>query len=164
VRLHWRRGQPIGLSGDEFTPPGRRAELLRGGQFALRISAFPFFSPLVFLRVPRVSPRVFSFSSSASRPSISPRVRPSVSQSIAGFFAFLSRGVSFGRRSCSCEDRAGALTRAKGLKGRTEGSRGKYIFQAGDAVRTPPALCHREHKSLQRIATRAHDETGTASL
>lgn len=22
ARLHWRRGQPIGLSGDEFTPPG----------------------------------------------------------------------------------------------------------------------------------------------
>lgn len=41
ARLHWRRGRPIGLSGDEFTPPGRRESFFekRGEQFALRISS-----------------------------------------------------------------------------------------------------------------------------
>lgn len=61
ARLHWRRGQPIGLSGDEFTPPGCHAELLRGEQFALKISSRWFFSFFSFS--PLFSPFLsFSFS------------------------------------------------------------------------------------------------------
>lgn len=60
ARLHWRWGQPIGLSGDEFTPPGPAELELRGGQFALRICSFlslssPFFSSPFFI------PRTGSF-------------------------------------------------------------------------------------------------------
>jgi len=75
ARLHWRHSQPIGLSSDEFTPPDRRAELLRGGQFALRISALAFFSSSCSL----------SLFSSSSRPSVSLHAHPSVRS-----FAFAS--------------------------------------------------------------------------
>lgn len=80
--MHWRRGQPIGLSGDEFTPPDRHAELLRGEQFALEISSrwflffsflfSPFFSPflslLLVLRLP------FAFARPSARPFAFPRL------------------------------------------------------------------------------------------
>lgn len=70
ARLHWRWGQPIGLSGDEFTPPGPAELELRGGQFALRICSFlslssPFFSSPFF--IPRTGSFFFwSFSSIVS--------------------------------------------------------------------------------------------------
>jgi len=72
ARLHWRHSQPIGLSSDEFTPPDRRAELLRGGQFALRISALAFFFIFLF-----PLPLFFFFSSFGfpSCSSVSPFVR-----------------------------------------------------------------------------------------
>jgi len=128
--LHWRRGQPIGLSGDEFTPPDRRAELPRGGQFALRISAFPFFSPplpprpLAF----RAFLSVFSFSSSCfpvlrfPLVSVRPSVRPSVSP-LAATFAFLSRGVSEG---------AAALLRRLRASGRS--NKGERVETQGGGI------------------------------
>lgn len=51
ARLHWRRGQPIGLSGDEFTPPGpahrapRRAVCFKDLLVPLQTLFFLFIAP-----------------------------------------------------------------------------------------------------------------------
>lgn len=144
--MHWRRGQPIGLSGDEFTPPDRRAELLRGGQFALRISALVFFSSSSC--VPRVSPSfppllhllVLRFPLATVRQS-----RP-----------LAARSLSFPAASASADAAAGKLRERQPVRS-NKGERAKKLMAQGlrgnvslnSATQTcTSVLVLRERKSL----------------
>lgn len=102
-RLHWRRGQPIGLSGDEFTPPGSHAELLRGEQFALKISSrwffFLFFSFSSLFRLSSPFPSLLF--SSLDFPSRSPVRQVVRSRFLPSSPLSTSCSVWLGRRSCS---------------------------------------------------------------
>lgn len=118
ARLHWRHSQPIGLSSDEFTPPERRAELLRGGQFALRITALAFFSIFLFPLL-----LFFFFLSSFGFPSCS-SVSPFVLASSPSppfpatrkRLALWRRSCSRGRRSNGSKDSEGNINSSKGAK------------------------------------------------
>lgn len=116
AQLHWRHGQPIGLSSDEFTPPDRQAELLRGGQFALRISAVAFFFSSSACSL--LLPFFFFFFSSFGFPScssVSPFALASSPFPATRCAWLVRRSCSRGRRSSGSEGTKGNVNSGEGI-------------------------------------------------